>query len=92
VLVLAALAVLLTGWLPRLSGLAWIGVVVAFVVGWLGNVLDLPDAVRTVSPYHHLPQVPVEDVAVVPLVALSLLAAALTAAGVAGFRHRDVTG
>lgn len=90
VLVLAALAVLLTGWLPRMSALAWLGMVVAFVVGWLGTVLDLPDAVRTLSPYHHLPQVPVEDVAVVPLVVLTLLATALTAAGVVGFRRRDV--
>jgi ABC-2 type transport system permease protein len=92
VLVLAALAVLLTGWVPRLSALAWLGVVVAFVVGWLGSVLDLPETVRGLSPYHYLPEVPVEDVNTTPLVVLTLLAAALTAAGVAGFRRRDLTG
>lgn len=92
VLVLAAVAVLLTGWLPRASTLAWLGVVVAFVVGWLGTVLDLPGAVRSLSPYHHLPEVPVEDVAVAPLVVLTVLAAVLTAAGVEGFRRRDLTG
>lgn len=91
VLVLAAVAVLLTGWLPRASAVAWLGVVIAFVVGWLGNVLDLPEAVRALSPYHYLPEVPLEDVSALPLLALTALATALTAAGVEGFRRRDLT-
>lgn len=91
VLVLAAVAVLLTGWLPRASGAAWVGVVLAFVVGWLGSVLDLPTAVVNLSPYSHLPDVPVQHVTPTPLVVLTLLAAGLTALGVIGFRRRDLT-
>jgi ABC-2 type transport system permease protein len=91
VLVLVGLAVSLIGLLPRLALVAWAGVAIAFVVGWLGGLLDLPDWVNGLSPFDHLPLVPVEDLRVTPLVALSLVAAVLGAAGLWGFRRRDVT-
>ncbi len=89
-LVLASVAVLLTGWLPRLVQLAWAGLAVAFVIGWLGGILDPPGWVSGLSPFDHLPFVPVEDLAATPLVVLSLLAVVLTGLGLLGFRRRDV--
>ncbi len=91
VLVLASVAVLLTGWVPRLAMLAWLAAALAFVVGWLGGLLDLPGWVDALSPFDHLPQVPVDDVSVGPLVWLSALAAVLTVLGVVGFGRRDVS-
>lgn len=90
VLVLAGLAVALIGWLPRLSVLAWAAVAVAFVVGWLGALLELPGWVRGLSPFEHLPVVPVEPLDVLPLVVLTGLAVALVVTGTWGFRRRDV--
>lgn len=90
VLVLVGVAVALTGWLPRLTVVAWAGVSVAFVVGWLGALLELPGWARGLSPFEHLPVVPIEDVAVVPLAGLTALAVALVATGLVGFRRRDV--
>jgi len=43
-----------------------------------------------ISPYAHVPRLPGGDFTAVPLVWLVLLAAALTAAGLVGFRRRDV--
>ena len=88
-LVLPALAALLTGMLPRAVMLAWLWLAVTFVVSWLGPALDLPGAVNALSPFDHLPAMPGESIAIGPMVALTLLAAALTAAGVLGFRRRD---
>ncbi len=90
VLVLVGVAVLLIGWLPRATVLAWALMAVAFVVGWLGALLSLPEWFRGLSPYEHLPQVPIEDVAITPLVVLTLLAAALVTLGALGFRRRDI--
>jgi ABC-2 type transport system permease protein len=90
VLVLVGLAVLLTGWLPRATALIWALMGLAFVVGWLGGLLSLPDWLRGLSPYEHLPQVPIEEVAVAPLVTLTLVAVALVVAGTVGFRRRDI--
>lgn len=90
VLVLVGLAVLLVGWLPRATGLVWVAMGLAFVVGWLGGLLALPEWFRGLSPYEHLPQVPIENVAVAPLVVLTLVAVALVVAGTVGFRRRDI--
>lgn len=90
VLALAAGAVALTGLLPRTTMVVWAWLGVTFVVGWLGGLLDLPGWVDAISPFDHLPLVPVEDFAWPPVAALTLLAGLLLAAGVVGFRRRDL--
>jgi len=90
VLVIAATAVLLMGWLPRLSSAAWGVVAVAFVIGYLGALLDLPSWAMNLSPLTHVPEVPAKELTALPLVVLSLGALALAAVGVAGFRRRDI--
>ncbi|MET0967363.1 MAG: ABC transporter permease [Nakamurella sp.] len=89
-LVLGGLAVLLFGWLPRLAGLSWAALVLALLVGQLGQLLQLPQWVIDISPYSHVPLVPTQDVRWTPLIILTVTAAALIGAGIAGFRRRDV--
>ncbi len=91
ILVLAATAVLLTGWQPRMVGVVWFALGVSFLIGWLGGLLDPPGWVLGLSPFEHLPFVPVEDLAVMPIVLLTLLAVALTVVGLIGFRRRDLS-
>ncbi len=91
VLVLVGLAVALIGLLPRLTLVAWAGVAITFVVGWLGGLLDLPGWLNGLSPFEHVPLVPVDDPSLWPLVVLSAIAAVLAAAGLWGFERRDVT-
>ena len=42
-----------------------------------------------VSPYEHVPGLPAASFAAGPLLALTAVAATLTAAGLVGFRRRD---
>lgn len=90
VLLLAGVAVLLLGWVPRLSGAAYALVVFAALQGYLGNLLDFPTWVQALSPFHHLPEMPVEDFAPVPVLVVLLLGLALGALGVVGLRRRDL--
>jgi ABC-2 type transport system permease protein len=90
VLVLAAVAVLMVGWLPRATALAWFAVAVCFVIGYLGGALRLPDWLENLSPFSHVPQVPAEDVSLAPLGLLTLVAVGAAAMGLAGFRRRDI--
>lgn len=91
VLVLAGVAVLLTGWAPRAAALAWLGVAIAFVVGWLGPLLGLPGWLEALSPFHHVPVAPVDPVVAQPLVWLTAVGLLLIAVGAVGFRRRDLT-
>jgi ABC-2 type transport system permease protein len=90
VLVLAALAVLLIGWVPRAAGVAWAALAVCFVISYLGGLLELPQRVLDVSPFTHVPGVPAEELTTAPLVVLLLLAFGGAAAGLVGFRRRDI--
>ena len=89
-LVVAAVTVALVGWAPRAIGIAWALVAGCFTVGYLGQLLTFPDWLRDLSPYTHVPQVGVETVGNGALVALTAVAAVLTAVGVAGVRRRDI--
>jgi ABC-2 type transport system permease protein len=53
-------------------------------------VLGLSDTVRDLSPFTHLPAVPVEPARLAPELALVAVAAAFAAGGVAAFTGRDV--
>lgn len=90
VLLLAAVGVFLVGWAPRAAGAAWSGVALAFIVGWLGSLLELPAVVTDLSPFSHVPLVPAAPVVVTPLVVLTLVTAAAVGVGLVGFRRRDI--
>jgi ABC-2 type transport system permease protein len=91
VLVVAAVAVALVGVGPRWARVAWAVVAFVFLQVLLGETLRLPDWVSAISPFWHLSGVPVQSFDPVPAVAEVLLAAALVALGVWGFRRRDLT-
>jgi ABC-2 type transport system permease protein len=90
VLVLSGFARLLHGAAPRASILAWLGLLVAWVVLVFGDVLDLPQWLQDVSPFEHLALMPLQDFRLAPFLVLTLVAIALSAAGQLAFRRRDL--
>lgn len=86
----AAIAVALFGLAPQIAALAWAPVVWAAAVLYLGSLLALPAWAVDLSPLAHVSLVPSADLALAPLVLMSLFAAALTVAGFVGFRRRDI--
>ncbi|MFD8010644.1 ABC transporter permease [Streptomyces sp. NPDC058955] len=87
---LAGVATLLWGALPRAAGAGWAAAGLCLALGWIGPALDLPQAVLDVSPFAHLPKLPGPEAAWTPVLLLTALAAALTAAGLAALRRRDL--
>lgn len=89
-LLVAAVAFLVVAWLPRFA--IWVWAIVAFVMveAMLGDSLRLPEAVRSASPYFHLPLYPSEAWTPLPGLVLLGLAAAATAVGLTGYLRRDI--
>ncbi|MEU9158961.1 ABC transporter permease [Streptomyces sp. NPDC048424] len=89
---IGALAALLYGAVPAYATAAWAVAGTALALGWVGPALNLPQAVLNLSPFAHLPKLPgTEALAWAPLLTLTAAAAALTAAGLAALRRRDMT-
>jgi ABC-2 type transport system permease protein len=90
-LTVAGFVVLAFGGLPRLVvALAWAGLAVSLACGLLGDVFGLPQPVRDLSPFSHVPAIPAADPTLTPILALLVVAAALAATGTALFRRRDL--
>ena len=87
--VMAGVAMGLYGLAPHLTAVSWGALVAFLLLGQLGPILQLPEWAMNLSPFTHVPTPP-EPVTVVPLVALALLAGGLVAAGLTGFRTRDL--
>jgi ABC-2 type transport system permease protein len=87
--VLCGLTVALFGLAPRAAALAWAPLAYCFTAAMLGPLLGLPGWMEDLSPYAHVPAVPADPVAAGPLLALTAIAAALTALGLVAYRRRD---
>lgn len=90
VLVLSAVARLLHGMAPRLLVAAWAPLVFAVAVLLFAETLRLPDWVREVSPFAHLALTPAEDLRLLPVLGVAVVAAAISAAGQMAFLRRDI--
>ena len=89
-LLVAGVAFLLIAWVPRLALLAWVVVAWVMVEAFLGETLKLPDVVRGLSPFFHLPVYPTESWTAAPSLALLAALVVCAAAGVVGYRRRDI--
>jgi ABC-2 type transport system permease protein len=88
--VLGALTLTLIGLAPRATVAAWGALGLCLLLYLVGAALRLNQAVLDVSPFTHVPKAPAAHVPAQPLVWLALVAIALTLAGLAGLRRRDV--
>lgn len=88
--VVIGIVLALFGWAARVVMAGWLVLLYGAVVFLLADALDLPGWARDLSPLHHVPDLPGADFRVGPVLVLVALAGALIAAGVVGFRRRDL--
>ncbi|WP_427890214.1 ABC transporter permease [Kribbella sp. GL6] len=85
-----ALVVILFGLAPKLVTAGWGLYGIFLLIGQFGEIFNLPHWVINLSPYGHTPRLPGGDFSVTPVLWLTAIAAALTLAGFATFRRRDI--
>ncbi|MEX0667205.1 MAG: hypothetical protein WD313_02615 [Acidimicrobiia bacterium] len=79
----------LFGLIPRFTAVSWGLLVMCLIFGQLGQILQFPQWMLNLSPFTHLAMA-ASDVGVIPVVALTVIAAALLASGFVGFHRRDL--
>lgn len=93
ILLLGSAVIALTALLPRAAHtLSWTLLFVSILLGPMfgAATLQLPAWVQNVSPFTHTPKLPAADLAALPVLGLIAIAAALVAAGLTSFRHRNL--
>ncbi|QSB15207.1 ABC transporter permease [Natronosporangium hydrolyticum] len=90
VLLLLGIAALLFGAVPKAIGAVWAVLGYGMLIGFFGPLMDPPQWAYDISPFEHVARAPLDDLTVSPILALTGVAVVLLAAGLAGFRRRDL--
>jgi ABC-2 type transport system permease protein len=75
---------------PRWAPAAWLLVATATVVSFLAETIDLPQWLRDLSPFEHVPALPAASFAVLPIAALTVLSALSLGAAALAVDRRDI--
>lgn len=89
---MVGLAVFLIGFAPKLTGFSYLYLTYSFFVVYLGALLQLPDWMGELSPFGHIPQLPVDDMNYPVVSLLTMIALLLIMAGFIGYKNRDLEG
>lgn len=81
---------LLVSALPRWTGIGWLYLVYCFIVDYMGGLLQLPEWMKKLTVFNHVPKLPVESLHWGPPLITAVLAAGICLAGAAFYRRRDI--
>ncbi|MEU5878675.1 ABC transporter permease [Spirillospora sp. NPDC047279] len=88
---LVGLAALGLGWLPRFTApIAWTAFGYCAVIAVFAGSTDLPEWAQSLSPFTHIPEVPLETFSATPLLTIGIVATVLLIGGYVGLRRRDL--
>lgn len=88
--IMLGFAMFLIGFFPNRTGLAWLYLVYCFLTVYLGGLFQFPEWVLQLSPYQHIPSLPMEEGNSLRLALLSFVALVLTVLGFIGYNRRDI--
>ena len=74
----------------QLLPLMWLPMVLGFLIETFGTLIRVPDVVHRLSPWEYTPRLLTGEMDWVPVIVQLAVAVVLVAAGVVGFRRRDI--
>ncbi|MFV0461072.1 MAG: ABC transporter permease [Actinomycetales bacterium] len=90
VLVVAGIAMLLIGWVPRFFALSWVVVTWTMFCTWLAPLFNLPAWLIDLHPLGPLPSLPSEAMDWTPVLVEAAVGLVLMGVGVVGYRRRNI--
>lgn len=91
-LLIIGLTTLFVGSLPKLTLVSWLYIVFLFITLYVGNLLEMPDWLSSLSVYYHIPEYPYETIEWGTLWILTGIGVALSVIGFIGYNKRDIEG
>jgi len=88
--VMIGIATILLAFLPHRTSIVWIYLGYSVFAVYLGMLLGLPDWVKKLTPFGHIPQIPTEEMNWNNLIVLSFIFLVLTIIGFIQYRKRDM--
>ncbi|MDQ0377838.1 ABC transporter permease [Amycolatopsis thermophila] len=88
--VVVGIAVVVFGFAPKLSTVAWAVAALFLMLSLFGPVVQAPQVLLDLSPFTHVPKLPSAEFTVTPFAWLLGIAVVTLAAGLTGFRRRDI--
>jgi len=88
--IMLGLGIFVVGLFPKAAIFCWVYFTYIFIIGFFGELLNMPQWAMNLSPFYHIPQLPLESMHVPPLAILTVAALVLTVCGLVFYRRRDV--
>lgn len=90
--VLIGITIFFIGFAPKFTSFIWLYLGYSFFVVYLGGIMKLPEWLKALSPFGHIPQLPVEEFDALSITVLLCLAMVGMCFGVIGYNKRDLQG
>jgi len=84
------LTIFLIGRLPKAAGAIWGYFAFSFLMMFFGRMEIFPAWTENLSPFGWIPLLPIDEITILPLTILTLIAVVLTAIGFYFYRNRDI--
>jgi ABC-2 type transport system permease protein len=75
---------------PKGAMVVWAYYAYVFISSFFGEMLNLPRWALYLSPFGHIPQLPMDDIRILPMLTLIVVAAILAVIGIIGYSRRDM--
>ncbi|MFU1789655.1 hypothetical protein ACM3BO_14005 [Mammaliicoccus sciuri] len=86
-----ALGVVLLGWFNKGHFIVYLYLTYTFFVVYLGQLLNIKEWLKDITPFHHIPEIPVEDMDYSGISILIIISVLLIMIGFIGFKRKDIS-
>ncbi len=89
--VMIGLAVLIVGIIPKLNIIVWLMFGYTFFIMYFGRIFDTPEWVTRITPFGNIPQLPIQEFNILPLIILTAVSIVFIVTGTLFYTKRDIT-
>ncbi len=89
-LIMIGLAIFLNGIYEKATPIVWLYIAYSFFVSYLGDLLNISEIIIKTTPFGNIPNYPVGEIKVIPLLVMILIAIILIVIGFITYNKRDI--